>query len=164
MEQKGALGALPELGAHGLLPSGLVFVVSIVDAQGNTIASNPRRMPISVAGQSYFEFHRSDRNTTTYVAQTMRDKANQEFHVHFTRRLEDAHGNFAGIVIVEVDPAYFTSAYERARQGDRGMIGLVGPDGVVRSMRIGDKVSWGQPVDHRLLADDLEDLLKRMDQ
>jgi diguanylate cyclase (GGDEF)-like protein len=152
VEQKGALGALPELGVHGLLPSGLVFVVSIVDAKGNTIASNPRKMPISVAGQSYFEFHRSDRNTTTFVAQTARDKANQEFHVHFTRRLEDAHGNFAGIVIVEVDPAYFTSAYERARQGDRGMIGLVGPDGVVRSMRIGDKVSWGQRVDQRLLA------------
>jgi diguanylate cyclase (GGDEF)-like protein/PAS domain S-box-containing protein len=151
-ERKGALGALPELGAHGLLPSGLVFVVSIVDAQGNTVASNPRAMAISVAGESYFKFHRDEKTATTYVAQTMRDKANKDWHLHFTRRLEDENGHFAGIVIVEVDPAYFTSAYERSRQGDLGMLGLVGADGVVRSMRVGDKVSWGQPVDPRMMA------------
>jgi len=151
-ERKGQLGALPELHAHGLLPSGLVFIVSIADAQGNLVASNPRSRSISVANESYFQFHREERTATTYVAQTMRDGANQDWHLHFTRRLEDADGRFAGIAIVEVDPAYFTSAYERARQGERGMLGLVGADGVVRSLRIGDKVSWGQQIDQRMMA------------
>jgi len=151
-ERKGPLGALPELSSHGLLPSGLVFVVGIVDAQGNTVASNPPALPINVANESYFKFHRNARTTTTFVAQTMRDKANQEWHLHFTRRLDDSEGNFAGIVIVEIDPAYFTSAYERSRQGDHGMLGFAGPDNVVRSMRVGDKVSWGQSVDSGLMA------------
>ncbi|MGO4382261.1 bifunctional diguanylate cyclase/phosphodiesterase [Pseudoduganella sp. RAF53_2] len=151
-ERKGPLGALPELSSHGLLPSGLVFVVGIVDAQGNTVASNPPALPINVANESYFKFHRNARTTTTFVAQTMRDKANQEWHLHFTRRLDDSEGNFAGIVIVEIDPAYFTSAYERSRQGDHGMLGFAGPDNVVRSMRVGDKVSWGQSVDSSLMA------------
>ena len=35
------------------------------------------------------------------------------------------------------DPAYFTSSYERSRLGERGMLGLVGADGVVRALRIG---------------------------
>jgi diguanylate cyclase (GGDEF)-like protein len=150
-ERKGQLGALPELNAHGLLPSGLVFAVSLADAQGNIVASNPHAAPISVAHESYFRFHQEERTATTYVAQTMRDGANKEWHLHFTRRLEDETGHFTGIAIVEVDPAYFTSAYERARQGDKGMLGVAGADGLVRSMRIGDKVSWGQQVDYRMM-------------
>jgi diguanylate cyclase (GGDEF)-like protein len=150
-ERKGQAGALPELNAHGLLPSGLVFAVSLADAQGSIVASNPRAAPASVAHETYFRFHKEARTATTYVAQTMHDGANKDWHLHFSRRLENETGHFTGIAIVEVDPAYFTSAYEHARQGDKGMLGVVGADGVVRSMRIGDKVSWGQQVDYRMM-------------
>jgi diguanylate cyclase (GGDEF)-like protein/PAS domain S-box-containing protein len=146
-ESHGAQGALPELQAHGLLPSGLVFVVSIVDAQGNTVASNPSARPINVAREEYFSFHQQRRSNYTFISQAMRDEANQDWHLHFTRRLDDKRGEFAGVVIVEVDPAYFTSGYERSRMGEQGMLGLVGDDGVVRARRVGDKQSFGQKLD-----------------
>ncbi|NVD74317.1 EAL domain-containing protein [Duganella sp. BJB1802] len=144
VERKGALGALPELGREGLLPPGVVFVVSIVDRNGVTVASNPRALSISVADQAYFKFHQERDSGATFVSQATRDAANTEWHLHFTRRLDDEAGNFAGIVIVETDPAYFTSSYERSRLGEQGMLGLVGGDGVVRSLRVGDKLSFGQ--------------------
>jgi diguanylate cyclase (GGDEF)-like protein/PAS domain S-box-containing protein len=146
-ESHGARGALPELQAHGLLPSGLVFVVSIVDAHGNTVASNPSARPINVAREEYFSFHQQRRSNYTFISQAMRDEANQDWHLHFTRRLDDKRGEFAGVVIVEVDPAYFTSGYERSRMGEQGMLGLVGDDGVVRARRVGDKQSFGQKLD-----------------
>jgi diguanylate cyclase (GGDEF)-like protein/PAS domain S-box-containing protein len=144
VERKGALGALPELSREGLLPPGVVFVVSIVDRNGMTMASNPRALPISVAAQAYFTFHQERDSGATYVSQAARDAANTEWHLHFTRRIDDDAGNFAGIVIVETDPAYFTSSYERSRLGEHGMLGLVGADGVVRALRIGDRMSFGQ--------------------
>ena len=144
VERKGALGALPELRREGLLPPGVVFVVGIVDRNGVTVASNPRALSISVADQPYFKFHQQRDSGSTYVSQAARDAANTEWHLHFTRRIDDDDGNFAGIVIVETDPAYFTSSYERSRLGERGMLGLVGADGVVRALRVGDKVSFGQ--------------------
>jgi diguanylate cyclase (GGDEF)-like protein len=144
VERKGALGALPELGREGLLPPGVVFVVSIVDRNGVTVASNPRAPSISVADQGYFKFHQERDSGATFVSPALRDAANSEWHLHFTRRLDDVDGNFAGIVIVETDPAYFTSSYERSRLGERGMLGLVGTDGVVRALRRGDKMSFGQ--------------------
>jgi diguanylate cyclase (GGDEF)-like protein/PAS domain S-box-containing protein len=150
VERKGALGALPELGREGLLPPGVVFVVSIVDQRGVTVASNPRALSISVADQGYFQFHQEHDSGATYVSPVLRDAANSEWHLHFTRRLDDVNGDFAGIVIVETDPAYFTSSYERSRLGERGVLGLVGTDGVVRALRTGDKVSFGQ----RLGTDD----------
>jgi diguanylate cyclase (GGDEF)-like protein/PAS domain S-box-containing protein len=144
VERKGPLGALPELGREGLLPPGVVFVVSIVDRNGVTVASNPRALSISVADQGYFKFHQERDSGATFVSPVLRDAANSEWHLHFTRRLDDVDGNFAGIVIVETDPAYFTSGYERSRLGERGMLGLVGSDGVVRALRTGDKMSFGQ--------------------
>ena len=162
VERRGPLGALPELGREGLLPSGMVFAVSIVDRDGRVVASSPKATGSSVAGQRYFHFHRERDSDATYVGEPARDAANAEWHLHFTRRLNDDKGNFAGVVIVETDPAYFTSGYESGRMGERGLLGLVGTDGVVRALRVGDKVSFGQrleasamlfPVPARALAD-----------
>ncbi|MCE3263167.1 MAG: hypothetical protein K0R43_2246 [Pseudoduganella sp.] len=146
-ERQGARGALPELQAHGLLPSGLVFIVSIVDANGDVVASNPPARALNVAREDYFRYHQQRRSSYTYVAQAMRDGANRDWHLHFTRRLDDAQGGFAGVAIVEVDPGYFTSGYERSRLGEHGVLGLVGDDGVVRALRVGDRQSFGQRLD-----------------
>ncbi len=144
VELKGPVGALPALNQQGLLPSGLVFVVSIADRNGIIVASNPPATSIDVSKQSYFSFHREADTNTPFVSETLRDAANPEWHLHFTRRLNDRDGHFAGVVIVEVDPAYFTSGYEHTRQGDLGALGLYGADEVFRALRIGDKVVWGQ--------------------
>ncbi|RSZ57443.1 EAL domain-containing protein [Massilia atriviolacea] len=145
VELKGTAGALPALNQQGLLPSGLVFVVSIADRNGIVVASNPPARKIDVSQQGYFGFHRDSDTATPYVSQTLRDDANPDWHLHFTRRLNDGEGRFAGVVIVEVDPGYFTSGYERSRLGESGALGLYGSDGVFRALRIGDKVVWGQP-------------------
>ncbi len=145
-EKKGPEQALKELSQQGLLPSGLVFVVSLTDARGNTLASNPAARGMPVGGEEYFKVHQGRNSDSVYVAQTMRDAANQDWHLHFSRRLNDASGNFAGIAMVEVDPAYFTSGYERSRQGELGVQGLLGQDGLLRVLRVGENVSWGQPL------------------
>jgi diguanylate cyclase (GGDEF)-like protein/PAS domain S-box-containing protein len=144
VELKGAAAALPTLAGKGMLPSGLVFVVSIADRNGMIVASNPPAPRIDVSQQRYFAVHRSSDADTPFVSEMLRDAANPEWHLHFTRRINDADGRFNGIAIVEADPAYFTSGYERSRQGERGVLGMFGTDGVFRAMRSGDKVSWGQ--------------------
>ena len=142
VEQNGASGALPALAAKGLLPPGLVFQVEITDSHGRVVASNPDAGARDLSGASYFEFHRHIRHDLPYVSQAI--VRADEPQLHFSRRIDDAAGRFAGVAIVAVDPAYFTSSYERSRQGERGLLGLVGSDGVVRAMRIGEQVSWGQ--------------------
>ena len=143
VELNGAAGALAALNRQGLLPSGLVFIVMIVDRDGRIAASNPPARAANVAGQAFFRFHRESNADTPYVSQTTTDDANPDWHVHFSRRLNDAAGRFAGTVVVAVDPAYFTSGYERSRMGEHGALGLFGSDGVLRALRVGDKVTWG---------------------
>jgi diguanylate cyclase (GGDEF)-like protein len=153
-EQDGAHGALATLDRHRLLPPSVLFVAAITDRNGTVVASNPPAAPIDVSHQAYFTVHRAADSGALYVSRTIGDAAKAEPHLHFTRRINDAHGDFAGIAIVEVDPAYFTSAYEHSREGERGLLGLVGTDGVVRALRVGEVTSWGQQLALDTLQDD----------
>jgi diguanylate cyclase (GGDEF)-like protein/PAS domain S-box-containing protein len=152
VELKGAAGALPALRRQGLLPPGLVFFVAVADRDGRVVASNPAAPPVSVAAEPYFSTHRQRDSGAPFVSETNRDYRTA-VHLHFTRRINDALGRFAGVAIVEVEPDYFTSAYERARLGEHGLLALASEDGVVRALRIGDDVSWGQRLDLAALED-----------
>jgi diguanylate cyclase (GGDEF)-like protein len=146
VELNGTHAALPTLRAEELLPPGLVFQVSVADHDGTIVDSNPAMPPLDVSRTPYFTVHANGTGHGVFVSQTVGDTARSEPHLHFTRRIEDGYGRFAGVAIVEVDPAYFTSSYERSRAGELGLLALVGSDGVARALRIGDKVSWGQPI------------------
>jgi diguanylate cyclase (GGDEF)-like protein len=146
-ERKGPAAALPELAQEGLLPPGVVFAVSIADAAGRVVASSPSSPGQLVAGERYFSVHRGRDTGQPFVARTQHDSAREDFHIHFSRRLNGPDGGFAGVLILEVDPSYFTIGYERSRQGDRGLLAIAGADGLMRSVRIGERTSWGQRVD-----------------
>jgi len=147
VELKGAQGAIPALAEQGLLPPGLVFVVAVADRGGHIVASSPDEGALDVSNAAYFLYHRDNDDGEPFVGTTVGDAAKAEPHLHFTRRINDEAGRFAGIAIVEVEPAYFTSAYERTRDGERGMLGLAGMDGVMRALRIGETISWGQRIE-----------------
>jgi diguanylate cyclase (GGDEF)-like protein/PAS domain S-box-containing protein len=150
VELNGADGALPALREQGLLPPGLVFVVAIADRDGRVVATNPEtRADIGrddVSGTAWFLYHRNNNVDLPFVTTTGGDSSRAEPHLHFTRRINDNAGRFLGVAIVAADPAYFTSAYERSRDGEQGMLGLAGVDGVVRALRVGEHVSWGQRI------------------
>jgi len=147
VELNGTAGALPALRAQGLLPPGLVFVVEIADREGRVSASNPDGDPEDVSGTAFFLYHRNNDLGLPFVSATMSDSPKREAHLHFTRRINDRAGQFAGVAIVEADPSYFTSAYEHSRDGEHGMLGLAGLDGLMRALRVGDSVTWGQRIE-----------------
>jgi diguanylate cyclase (GGDEF)-like protein len=141
-----APAALATLNQQGMLPSRLVFAVSIADRNGLIVAHNGLSQSDSVAAQRYFQVHQERDSGAFFVSQTTGDGlSDDDSHMYFTRRWNDTAGNFSGVAIVAVHPAYFTSGYERSRLGQRGVLGLFGNDGVVRIMRSGDTVSWGGP-------------------
>ncbi|MDQ2821430.1 MAG: EAL domain-containing protein [Pseudomonadota bacterium] len=157
VEVNGPAGALAVLRQQALLPSSLVFVVSVANKDGIVVASNPAMRPIDVSRERYFTIHRDQSTNRPFVSQTVSDGAKSEPHLHFTRRLNDAGGAFAGIAIVEADPAYFTSAYEKSREGEHGLLGLIGNDGVARALRVGDRTTWGDRLPIGQMPDDATD-------
>ncbi len=142
VETDGPNEALAAMSAKGLLPPGLVFHVAIVSDAGRVLASNPHtRHGGDVSRAPWFTWHREHDRDAPYVSATI---GRNEPRVVFSRRIDSSDGLFAGVATVAVDPAFFTSSYERSRLGRRGLLGVAGADGVMRSVRVGDEVSWGQ--------------------
>ena len=143
VQLNGAAGALPALKAADLLPPGLVFLVAIFDQNGMLVASNPPAAERSIAHHAYFQSQRNRDSSTVIVSAPLIEKAGDEPALHFSRRIVDAAGKFAGVVVVQVEPSYFTSDYEHSRMGKHGLIGLFGEDGALRTLRVGDRTTWG---------------------
>jgi diguanylate cyclase (GGDEF)-like protein/PAS domain S-box-containing protein len=147
VQLKGPANAIPALRDHGLLPPDRVFEVVLADRNGRIDAGSAHQGAHDVSGTSYFLYHRNNDLGLPFVAATVGDSMNAEPHLHFTRRINDAAGRFAGVAIVETAPSYFTAAYERSRDGEHGMLGLAGLDGQMRALRLGDNVTWGQRIE-----------------
>ncbi|QOY96016.1 EAL domain-containing protein [Massilia sp. UMI-21] len=144
VETNGPKTALDAMAAKGLLPPGLVFQVAITGDNGRVLASNPlARRHSDVSNAPWFAWHRAHDGDMPYVSTPV---GNDEPHVVFSRRINSSDGLFAGVASVAVEPAFFTSSYEHSRLGGRGLLGVAGSDGVMRAVRIGEQVSWGQRI------------------
>ncbi|HYN22336.1 MAG TPA: diguanylate cyclase, partial [Thermoanaerobaculia bacterium] len=147
-------GDLKHLGEMGLLPPDLLFVVSLVDREGN-IASSTRPLPLTnVAHREYF---REQRHVDGLMVSLPRqDPESGEWVLRFTRRLEDEQGDFAGVAMVSVAADFFVSGYEAAKLGEEGVLGLLGTDGVFRARRTGEAITYGEVVDYATSIDGTE--------
>jgi diguanylate cyclase (GGDEF)-like protein len=143
--------SLKELKEKGLLPPAFIFNVSIADQAGRVVAGTRPGDGVNLAVQPYFTIHRERDTGAPFVGQATRS-ATGEYELSFSRRLNGPDGDFDGIVEIAVDPAYFTSGYERSRVGEQGVLGLLGTDGVFRVKRSGDNTTSGDKVDAVLAA------------
>lgn len=145
-ELRGMPVALRELKTRDLLPPDLLFAVSIVDRRGDVVIStHPARLK-NVADQDYFRASRA--NDVFTVGQPHKDSVSGEWKLQFSRRLNSADGDFAGMVMVVVDASYFVSGYDSAKLGEQGVLGVLGSDGAFRVRRTGNKVFVGGGLDH----------------
>lgn len=150
-ERKGKQEALVELKASGLLPSDLLFVVSIADRHGEVVASTRASGVTNIDEQAYLKLARQSDS----LAVSRPQPGSSE--LQFSRSLNAADGSFVGVVTVSVDPAYFVSGYEQSQLGERGVVGLLGTDGIFRARRTGELVSVGDVVDYTTAAPGADD-------
>lgn len=136
---------LQELRARALLPPELLFSVSIADGQGRVVASTRSATrpdtAADLAGQPVFERLRGA--DELFIDRPRPGRAGGEWLLRFSRRLQGADGGFDGVVVIEVDAAYFVSGYDAPRMGAHGLLGILGTDGVFRARRSGDMVMAG---------------------
>lgn len=137
--------AIQRLRDKGLLPSQMVFEIAIASADGTLVASTQTRAHGNVADRPYFQIqrHRAVDSALPYVSEVVRNPINGSSAITFSRRLHDSEGGFAGIVLVSIDPAYFTSGYDFSRMGKNGLLAMIGTDGVVRAQQVGSRTVWG---------------------
>jgi diguanylate cyclase (GGDEF)-like protein len=136
---------LAQLKDRGLLPSDLLFVVSIADRRGAVVDSTRAPRQVNVAQQDYFRAQLE--RDAFFIGQPPRGSTGRAT-LQFSRRLNAADGAFDGVAIVSVEAGYFVSGYDVARLGRYGVLGIIGTDGIIRVRRTGDAEFYGEAVDY----------------
>jgi diguanylate cyclase (GGDEF)-like protein len=139
-ETRGASAALSDLKSRGLLPPDLLFVVSVVNSDGAVVASTRSAEAPSPASPS---FQQSIPKEVLWIDQPRKVASSGEWSLQFGRALRAADGSLAGAVLIAVDASYFVSGYDASILGRKGVLALLGTDGVFRARRTGDNVTAG---------------------
>jgi diguanylate cyclase (GGDEF)-like protein len=144
-ERREPRAILATLKERGLLPPNLLFTVTLTDRDG-TIIDNTRPSTIkSVVNEASF---RQQREQDTFYVGRLPPGPTGEATLQFSRRLNAADGSFDGAAIVTVPADFFVSGYEAERLGTKGVLGLLGVDGVFRVRRTADTVFSGDQIDY----------------
>jgi signal transduction histidine kinase/ActR/RegA family two-component response regulator len=92
-----------------------VDVATIVAANGDVInftRSYPPP-PINLGDRDYFQARLKDPNLGKFISVPVRNKGNGKWVFYISRRLENARGDFLGLVLVGISVDVFTDFYQR---------------------------------------------------
>jgi len=149
------LGPSMDIGKYaedGLIDGRLFSVISVTDDRGNVVLSSRPGTPASYADREFFQVHQLRRGRDAlHISVPVQDRVSGAWQVPNSRPLIRADGSFGGVIVLSVDPGYFTQFYQKADIGARGLVMLVGLDGVTRARRVGDKLSFGDDMSGMML-------------
>ena len=91
----------------------------------------PATPRVSLADRPYFQAHVANSDLGLHVGQPLQSRSVGVWFVSLSRRIADADGSFAGIVVAAVEPRYFKSLYEDLSNGEGALIALLLRDGTL---------------------------------
>ncbi len=113
--------------------SDLVSQVLLIDYRGRVIASTRRDMLDSdQSTRRFFTAHRSSDNFGPLITGPL--QSNGQWYLNISRRINAAHNVFAGVITAGYDLNALMRDMSQADLGARGLMMLVGRDGMVRAL------------------------------
>ncbi len=114
----------------------------VVDARGIGLGGSPGTVSsIDVSDREYFKKARDDRSGRLFISEPLQSRAGLGWIVVASRRIQDTHGEFAGLAAASIPIDYFLSFYSTLAIGVDGAITLRNRDGIVYARHpAGDKL------------------------
>jgi signal transduction histidine kinase len=130
---------------EGMILSTLFNQLGVIDEHGLYILSNlPRHKVIDLSDREHFRVHIAHDCQCLFVSKPILGRASGRWSIQMTRRINKPDGSFGGAVVVSLDPYYFIRLYSEMDLGVKGVITLLGDDGIVRVRQSGRDVTFGQ--------------------
>jgi len=110
--------------------------IAVIDADGIMVTSSALLHPeklIDLHDREHFVAQRDSKTDALFISKPMVGRASGKLSVQFSRKLLDANGAFAGVIVVSLDAEMLTRAYSGVNLGAGNGLALIGDDGVARS-------------------------------
>ncbi|HEY8332877.1 MAG TPA: sensor domain-containing diguanylate cyclase [Tardiphaga sp.] len=105
--------------------------IQVFDAKGNLVidAASLDPPPENRADEQFFKVHRGDGEAGLYISKPMLHRG--VYSIVFSRRITDAEGGFAGVVVGAIRFTYFHELFDRLRLDADDTISVIRKDGMV---------------------------------
>jgi diguanylate cyclase (GGDEF)-like protein/PAS domain S-box-containing protein len=130
-----------------LFPTDVALSVLVADPTGRVVAGDPSSLAARIGDRDYFRALAAEDSNQLYIGEPEALGTTGRWVIPSARRLNAGDGGFAGVVVVAVEPGYFTDFFDAAALGTNGSVSLLGIDGIFRARRLGDAVSYGERLD-----------------
>jgi diguanylate cyclase (GGDEF)-like protein len=128
-----------------------VFHLAVADKNGRVVATTVAwpTPAYDVSDRNYFQKARDDRDGQLIASIPTNSRINGSRTIVFARDLEDANGNFAGIVFASVNTRYFQDIYGAIQSVHSLLFTLLNPDGIILFRYPDDQDSTGKVLSHK---------------
>lgn len=113
----------------------IVFQVAIVSPDGYLIYSNLLRSGerIFLGDREHVRFQLESPDDRLFISKPLLGRISKKWSIQFSRKVLDRQGGLIAVIVLSVEPSYFTNLYHRIDIGRNGVITLVGLDRVIRA-------------------------------
>ena len=109
-----------------------ILQVALVDAKGLvTWGSLPFVPGTSISDREYFKVHIAPGGPERFLSDPVLGRVSKKWSIQLTRRLTNAAGRFAGVVVVSVDPEYFAQRNAQISVAKQARITVANESGVI---------------------------------
>jgi len=116
------------------LNSKIIRGLGIVGPNGASIISQPAPpQGFSIADRRHFTVHVEDPRHGFYLSEPLEARPIGTWAIIASRRFNKPDGDFGGVVVIAVDPYYFSDFYRQLDFGRNSIVALTGTDGIVRA-------------------------------
>ncbi|MFZ4288784.1 bifunctional diguanylate cyclase/phosphodiesterase [Variovorax sp. HJSM1_2] len=135
---------LAQLLASKLLDKNTSRELAVINERGQ-LALTVSEMPNpDLSDREYFRILRDSPARRLYIGQPVRSRSTSKWLIPVAHRMTGPGGEFKGIVVCGIDPAYFVDDFNRSDLNESGVVTLLGGDGITRALRRGDVDRFGE--------------------
>lgn len=132
--------------------------IAIMDVKGMMITSSKMlhpKKPVDLSDREHYRVHANAGEFVDklFISKPVLGRASNKWSVQFTRPYHDANQNFAGVIVVSLDPEFLTRNFSALKLGDRGGLAIVGEDGLVRSGAGSFHGDFDKPIGNKLVRE-----------
>lgn len=135
---------LAALAQEQFFAESLFVLFSVTDSAGKLVlSSQPYAKGMDLSDREHIRTHLVEKRDFLFVGRPVVGRVSGKPSIQFTRKVLDKAGGLAGVVVVSVDPYYFTKVYRSLDLGSDSTIELFRADGLALVQQKGAQTVFG---------------------